>query len=109
MARRYGSSPSATVGWQARVQAAERGDDWELAERWRYWAYCLDEACAILAMRKEAAPPPADDTPAATGATLSKGVIKGRLPFRPDDCPAWIDALFPEGDNATLIAPSPLI
>lgn len=39
------------------------------------------------------------------GATAQAGVISGRVPFRPDLAPPWLDAQLPEG-KATMLAPS---
>lgn len=33
----------------------------------------------------------------ADGATVKGGIIKGRVPYRPDLAPSWLDTLFPEG------------
>lgn len=44
------------------------------------------------------------------GATVKGGVISGRVPFRPDLAPPWLDALLPEGAGATVPPPTaPLI
>lgn len=109
------------MGWLHQVAAAEaRGDD-ELADRWRYAASCLDETCALLGMQAEAAAyraassaagtPPAETPAPPTGGTLSRdGTIRGRIPIAPPaTVPAWIDALFPEGDDVQLMPVTPLI
>lgn len=78
-------------------------DDWETADRLRYAAYCLDETCAIVGMQREnelvaeARATATTKADAPDGATVKRGVIEGRVPYRPDLAPAWLDTLFPEG------------
>lgn len=42
------------------------------------------------------------------GATVKGGVISGKVPYRPQDAPAWLDALFPEGPIESMLPPAPL-
>jgi hypothetical protein len=83
--------------------AAAAAGDWELADRLRHAAYCLNEVCTTAGLRLETqlrdqAISPAQSSP--TGATLKAGVIKGRVPYRPDLAPPGLDKLFPEGPVA---------
>lgn len=93
------------LGDQVRGYLAQ--GDGEAADRTRYAAYCLDEACALVALRVEtrAATAPAEQQ----GGTMKAGIISGRIPYKPDDCPAWIDEQFPEGVVTQMVKPSDAI
>lgn len=101
VARRYGARPAALAGLTSYADAALAAGDLELADRWRHAAYCLDETCAVVGMRRENEARAAAEAHAAEPepepATLSRGVLKGKVPYRPQDCPPWLEALFPEG------------
>lgn len=79
--------------------AATAADDWEASDRLRHLGYCLNEVCAIVGMRRDAEQVEKASSPTATqeGATVKGGVIKGRVPYRPDLAPPGLDKLFPEG------------
>lgn len=106
LCRRYGGSPAARLGIEAAAARAAQGGDDEEADRWRWWALCVDEAAAVAGLRAEAEAVEAARRPGARPASVDRnGVISGAIPYRPELAPAWIDDLFPEGPVAPGSAP----
>ena len=99
VARRYGATPGALVGLDALADAAAHAGDHEAAERWRLEAWRWNEACALVGIREETRSVGETTTaePEPEPATISGGSIAGTAPYRPDECPPWLDALLGEG------------